>query len=223
MLMPMVLERALRWSDECHRRQTRKGGETAYFTHLAGVALILQRHGFDDEVVVAGLLHDVVEDTAATLDDVRDRFGPNVADLVRWCSEIKLDDQGHKLPWIKRKRDHLAALAGDPHLALAAAPRRALAVILADKLHNLVSMACDLRDGRHVWLRFNAERDQVLWYYHAVIDSADPDDPLLKPLADECRRVLARIEAPDDELTDADACRSVATQGENPRAAPQDG
>ena len=215
MLMPMVLERAFRWSDECHRGQTRKGCETAYFTHLAGVALILQRLGFDDEVVVAALLHDVVEDSAATLDDVRARFGPKVAELVAWCSEIKLDDQGRKRPWIDRKRDHLAALAD--------APRLALAVILADKLHNLVSIACDLRDGRHVWLRFNAGRDQVLCYYRAVIDCASPDDPLLRPLADECRRVLARIEAPDDELNDADACRSIATQGENPRAAPPDG
>ena len=197
MLMPMDLERALRWADECHRGQTRKGGETAYFTHPAGVALILQRLGFDDEVVVAALLHDVVEDSAATLDDVRARFGPKVAELVAWCSEIKLDDQGRKRPWIDRKRDHLAALAD--------APRQALAVFLADKLHNLVSIACDLRDGRPVWSLFHAERAQVLWYYRAVLDCAGPDDLLLRPLADECRRVLARIEAPDDALTDVDA------------------
>ena len=92
------LERALRWSATCHAGQTRKGGDTPYFEHAAAVAMILDRAGFDEDVVIAGLLHDVVEDTDATLDDVATRFGPDVSAMVRDCSEVKLDAQGASVP-----------------------------------------------------------------------------------------------------------------------------
>jgi (p)ppGpp synthase/HD superfamily hydrolase len=186
-LISMNLERALRWAAVCHHGQTRKGSGVPYFEHVVGVAMILDRLGFAEEVVIAGLLHDVVEDTEATLEDVRDRFGDGVASLVAHCSEVKLDDQGRKRPWIDRKRDHLAALAD--------APTAARAVILADKLHNLVSIACDLRDGRPVWSLFNADRDRVLWYYRASIDAAGRGDPTLDALAAECRRALGEVES----------------------------
>ena len=153
----------MRWSALCHRGQTRKGSDIPYFEHAAAVALILDRAGFDEDVVIAGLLHDVVEDTDARLEDVEARFGPDVRERVRHCSEIKLDAQGRKRPWIDRKRDHLAALAG--------APTAVWAVILADKLHNLTSIDVDLEEGRSVWSQFNAERTQVLWYYRATIEA----------------------------------------------------
>lgn len=190
MLMPLSLERALRWAAERHHGQTRRGSGVPYFEHVVGVALILDRVGFDDDVVIAGLLHDVVEDTEATLDDVRGLFGPAVAEIVAHCSEVKLDDQGRKRPWIDRKRDHLAALAD--------APTPARGVILADKLHNLVSIACDLREGRPVWSLFNAGRDQVIWYYRTAIDAFGSGDPKLEALADECRRTLAEVESLGD-------------------------
>jgi (p)ppGpp synthase/HD superfamily hydrolase len=186
-LMSPRLERALRWAAQCHEGQARKGSGTPYFQHVAAVALILDRAGFDEDVVIAGLLHDVVEDTPATLDEVAARFGPVVTETVRDCSEVKLDAEGRKRPWIDRKRDHLAVLDG--------APLAARAVILADKLHNLQSIALDLDDGCPVWSQFHAERSLVLWYYHATIDACARDDPQLKPLVDACRAVLARIES----------------------------
>ena len=72
----------MRWSALCHRGQTRKGSDIPYFEHAAAVALILDRAGFDEDVVIAGLLHDVVEDTDATLEDVGARFGPDVREMV---------------------------------------------------------------------------------------------------------------------------------------------
>src|SRR3954463_14099033 len=107
------LERALRWSENCHRGQVRKGSDVPYFEHAAAVAMILSRAGFDEDVVIAGLLHDVVEDTEATFEDVAARFGPGVGATVHSCSEVKYDDSGRKRPWIDRKRDHLAALVGE--------------------------------------------------------------------------------------------------------------
>src|SRR3954463_252718 len=102
-LMSLDLERALRWAATCHHGQVRRGCEAPYIEHALGVALILDRAGFDQDVVIAGLLHDVVEDTAATLDEVAARFGPAVAETVGHCSEHKVDDAGCKRPWIDRK------------------------------------------------------------------------------------------------------------------------
>jgi (p)ppGpp synthase/HD superfamily hydrolase len=186
-LMTPRLEQALRWAAECHHGQSRKGCGTPYFQHVAAVALILDRAGFDEETVIAGLLHDVVEDTAATYADVAARFGPAVAETVRHCSEVKDDAQGRKRPWIDRKRDHLAALAD--------ASSAARAVVLADKLHNLACIELDLREARPAWSLFNADRAQVLWYYRATIEACDGDDPRVEHLAHSCRDVLARVES----------------------------
>lgn len=149
--------------------------------------MILDRAGFEEDIVIAGLLHDIVEDTDATFDEVAARFGPVVCEIVRACSEVKLDAQGRKRPWIDRKRDHLAALGS--------ADAAARAVILADKLHNLTSIEVDLEEGHPVWERFNADRRQVLWYYGATIDACASDDPRVQSLAAACREVLTRVGA----------------------------
>jgi (p)ppGpp synthase/HD superfamily hydrolase len=185
-LMSSRQDRAMRWAAVCHHGHTRRGSATPYFEHVAAVAWILDRAGFDEDVVIAGLLHDVVEDTAATNEDVAARFGPNVAEIVRHCTEVKTDAKGQKRPWIDRKRDHIAAIAE--------APLSARAVILADKLHNLSSIELDLRDGHPVWSAFHAQRSEVLWYYHAMIDACGRDDPRIVQLAQACHQSLARME-----------------------------
>jgi (p)ppGpp synthase/HD superfamily hydrolase len=184
-LMSARLEEALRWAALCHAGQIRRGSNAPYFEHLAAVALVLDRAGFDEEVVVVGLLHDVVEDTSATLNDVAMRFGPSVAEMVQFCSEIKTDATGKKRPWIDRKRDHLETLRS--------APVAARAVVLADKLHNLISIEVDLRSGRPVWSQFHAAREQVLWYYRAAIERCRGEDARLVMLADACQEVLERV------------------------------
>ncbi len=189
MLMSENLERALRWAAVCHQGQSRRGSGTPYFQHVVGVAMILDRVGFPEPVVIAGLLHDAVEDTEATLDDVRDRFGPEVARIVDCCSEVKNDAKGNQRPWIARKEDHLAILAKKE------TPDEARAVILADKLHNLRSMACDLRDGIDVWASFHADRSMVRWYYKTTIEICGRGTVALERLGEECRSGLAEVEA----------------------------
>jgi (p)ppGpp synthase/HD superfamily hydrolase len=186
-MMTPRLERAMRWAAQAHQGQLRRNSETPYFAHAAAVGLILDRAGFDEDVVIAGLLHDVVEDTAVTVHDVSTRFGPAVAELVQHCSEVKIGTDGQKRPWIDRKRDHLATLAF--------APVEARAVILADKLHNLISIEVDIEENRPVWTQFHAEQSQVVWYYHGMIDGCGHGDPRLEWLAASCRGVLSRIEA----------------------------
>ena len=147
--------------------------------------MILDRLGFAEDVVIAGLLHDAVEDTPATLDDVERAFGPVVAEWVGWCSERKTDDAGSHRPWSDRKREHLAALVD--------APVEARAVVLADKLHNLTSIRFDLDAGQAVWDRFNAPRDQILEYHRAGIEQLGRDAPKLEALASACREALAAV------------------------------
>jgi (p)ppGpp synthase/HD superfamily hydrolase len=186
--MTSRLEQAMRWAAQAHAGQTRRSSDIPYFEHVAAVAMILDRMGFSEDVVIAGLLHDIVEDTPTSLEDVDSRFGRMVSDLVRHCSEVKNDDQGNKRPWIDRKRDHLAALAD--------APVEARGIILADKLHNLTCIDIDLQEDRPVWSGFHAEREQVLCYYRRAIDLCGQGDARLESLAESCRDLLARVDRP---------------------------
>lgn len=180
-------EQALRLAAVGHDGQKRRTSGVPYMSHVVSVARMLDRAGFDEDVVIAGLLHDLVEDTAFTLEDVRRGFGDHVAGLVAHCSEVKTDHEGRKRPWIDRKRDHLKALE--------AAPLEARAIVLADKLHNLISIEIDLDAGRDVWTNFHAGRDQVLWYYEASISVCGTGDPRLEDLAAACQERLAAIKA----------------------------
>ena len=154
--LDLALRRAACW----HRAQTRKATDIPYVQHPVAVAMIVDRLGFDEDVVIAALLHDVVEDTEATFEDVAIRVRGPVASLVRDLSEEKTDAQGRKRPWADRKRDHLEALSR------ASVPARAVA--LADRLHNLTSMQADLSgnaDPDTFWARFNAPKAEIVRQY----------------------------------------------------------
>ena len=178
-------ERALRLAASGHRDQVRKGSGAPYIEHPMAVALILDRSGFDEPIVIAGLLHDLVEDTDVTLEEVRQGFGEEVAAIVGACSEEKVDARGVKRPWIDRKSDHLEHMkhSGDG----------VRAVVLADKLHNLLSIQLDLSECRLVWENFNAGRDQVLWYYRSMIEACRSEDPRLIRLRDECLTLMIDV------------------------------
>lgn len=205
MYSPLV-ELAFRLAAKRHAGQVRKGSDVPYLTHPAAVALILLRSGFDDETLLAAaLLHDVVEDTDCTAEQLEAEFGPAVAGCVRLLTERKLDESGRKRPWEDRKREHIISLKN--------APLEARAVVLADKLHNLAAMLYDLEQRRqpgcsvpdveleaappaeNYWSRFNAPRERILWYHRTIVEECETDDPRLQRLAAECRRLLARIEA----------------------------
>ncbi|HUG92474.1 MAG TPA: HD domain-containing protein [Planctomycetaceae bacterium] len=186
-----LIERALRVAAHAHRHQTRKSSDVPYVSHLAGVALILCRAGFDEEAVLAAaLLHDAVEDTDCSVEMLADDFPPEVVAWVAATTERKADENGRKRPWEDRKREHLAQVA--------AAPLEARAIVLADKLHNLGSMLFDLAAGERLWERFNAPRERILWYHREMIDHAGAGAPRLEGLANACRELLARLEAACD-------------------------
>jgi (p)ppGpp synthase/HD superfamily hydrolase len=177
-------ERALDLAFELHHGQSRKGSGIPYFGHLLGVASIVIETGGSEDEAIAALLHDAAEDQGghATVERIRAEFGDSVAEVVEECS----DSFGEpKPPWRERKQAYLAGLEE--------ASGAALAVSLADKLHNMRTIVVDYRAvGDRLWDRFNADRDDVLWYYRSLAAAFARLRP--GPLATELSGAVAELE-----------------------------
>ncbi len=153
--------RAFLFAAEKHAGQTRKASGIPYLAHLMGVASLVLEFGGDEDMAIAGLLHDVVEDCggAPMLQEVRRRFGARVAKIVEGCTDSDVDP---KPPWRERKENYLR------HLKSANAETRLVSA--ADKLNNVRSIVADHREvGELIWARFKGGRDGTLWYYRALL------------------------------------------------------
>jgi myo-inositol-1(or 4)-monophosphatase len=186
MFSPAV-ERALRAAVAAHEGQLRKGLEPVpYVTHSFHVALILARAGLDEVVIQAALLHDVVEDCEGwTIARVEEEFGADVRRIVAELTEDKTQT------WEKRKQ------GGIDRIASMSAP--ALAIKAADKLHNLSTLAADLRtadDAELVWRRFQGGRERTLEMSANLVAALEPrvQPELARALREALRelQVLAR-------------------------------
>lgn len=178
-------ERALLFATRRHDGQTRKGTSVPYVAHLLSVAGLVLEAGGDEDLAIAALLHDVVEDCggAPMLRQIRRRFGERVANVVDGCTDTDLDP---KPPWRQRKEDYLQ------HLRTADADVRLVSA--ADKLHNARSVLADYRAlGEPIWERFQGKRDGTLWYYRALLNEfrRQKADPLINQL----ERVVLELEA----------------------------
>ena len=167
-----VINHAFAFAAKHHDQQVRKGTKLPYLTHPANVAVILTRYGRDEETVVAGILHDVVEDcvrdgyTEAMLEQrIGDKFGTDVLETVLAVTYRKHDENGVELSSAEKKADYLARLAS--------ANERARWVCAADKLHNASSIVADLDrtgDPETVWNRFGGGRPSTVSWYRDVYD-----------------------------------------------------
>jgi (p)ppGpp synthase/HD superfamily hydrolase len=180
--MGVLLKRAFDMASVWHRNQRRKypGVDVPYVSHLAGVATLLARHGFDEEVVAAGALHDVIEDTGVTYDELARLFGARVADLV-----LAVSEQDKTLAWEERKRLYIEQFADKPW--------EAQAITLADKIDNLLSIVVCKAEHGDPWPMFNRGRDAQLARYDALAAKFAALPP--HPLIDEYRDVLERVRA----------------------------
>ncbi len=154
--------RAFLLAAEKHSGHARKASTIPYIAHLMGVASSVLEFGGDEDMAIAGLLHDVVEDCggAPMLMEVRRRFGARVAEIVDGCTDSYVTP---KPPWRERKESYLQ------HLKSATAETRLVSA--ADKLNNIRSILSDYRDvGEKIWQRFNGGREGTLWYYRALLD-----------------------------------------------------
>ena len=143
MFFSEVINRAVIFASQAHRNQKRKDPEsyTPFIQHPVMVGLILQRAGFSDDVVAAGILHDVLEDTVHTKEELEKNFNKNIADIVDNVSE-----QDKSLSWAERKQRYLE------HIRIC--PPEAKAVSAADKIHNIQSIIRSLKQGVDIWTVF---------------------------------------------------------------------
>jgi (p)ppGpp synthase/HD superfamily hydrolase len=191
-----VINHALAFAAKHHDRQVRKGTKLPYLTHPANVAIILTRYGRSDEAVVAGILHDVIEDcvrdgyTREMLEQrIGDKFGPRVLDTVLAVTYRRQDDDGVELSGEERKADYLQRLLS--------ANEDARWVCAADKIHNASSIISDLRrtvDPETVWARFSGGKAGTARWYRRVYERLAEvgfSAPIMKEL-DEVSSELAQ-------------------------------
>ena len=166
------INHALAFAAKHHDQQVRKGTRLPYLTHPANVAIILTRYSCDETTVVAGILHDVIEDcvtkeyTADMLEQrIGSKFGADVLETVLMVTHRRHDADGGEFSSQEVKEDYLRRLAD--------ASERARWVCAADKLHNANSVLADLArtiEPEGVWARFKVGKDGTLWWYRAVYE-----------------------------------------------------
>lgn len=165
MAIPVSLtHQAIIFATQAHQGQVRKQTSIPYIVHPFEVAQILTLAGEEEPLIVAGLLHDTLEDTPTTPEALQELFGPKVFEYVAAVTENK------SLTWEERRAETLEFLE---HRA----SREILMLTCADKLSNLRSIAEDLNtlgDAPVFWKRFNRGKEKQCWFYRSMLQALAP-------------------------------------------------
>ena len=184
-------DHALLFAAQVHRDQDRKKSGIPYLSHLLGVASIVLDYGGDEDMAIAALLHDAVEDHGGrpmlrTIDQI---FGSRVAKMVDGCTDSYVEDPKKKESWDRRKLRYLRRVRHED--------AETRFVSAADKLYNARAVLRDLRyDGESAFLRFSAPKAKTLWYYRSLVREYRLGGVThrLKPLLDDLDRVVTEVE-----------------------------
>ena len=170
-----IKEKAKNYAIEAHKGQVRKSEpEKPKIIHPINVAKILEEYNCDDEVIAAGYLHDVVEDTKHTIEDIKKEFGDDIATLVMGASE-----PDKSLSWEERKKHTIKETK--------TLPLRNKLVICADKINNLEDLAILFqKNGKNDFSSFKRGEQEQKWYFESVYESLiygeDKELPIFKRL-----------------------------------------
>ncbi len=163
------IEEAYQFAAKAHKGQKRKGSKIPYIVHpveasIIAYTLIVENEAHNVDVVVATILHDVVEDTKYSIDDIYHRFGNEVARLVDSVTENKREGISKSQTWRVRKEE---AVARARHASI-----DTKVIILADKLSNLRATSTFYKkEGEKFWERFNQkDKRQHEWYYRSMAE-----------------------------------------------------
>jgi (p)ppGpp synthase/HD superfamily hydrolase len=174
---------AFQYAARLHRLQTRKESPVPYIAHLMTVGALVLENGGDEDQAIAALLHDGPEDQGGelVLQEIRSRFGADVAMLVAACGEpLELG----KREWYARKNGFLAHIRS--------IPQRAVLIVAADKVHNARSILQDHAIvGGAIFRRFNGGEAGTKWYYQQLAATLHPIAP--RALGDELAALAGRI------------------------------
>ena len=164
-----LLTRAIGFAAKQHEGQSRKGTDIPYIVHPLEAVAICATMTVDADVLAAAVLHDVVEDTDATIEDIKREFGERVASIVAEESEEKREDKPAAETWELRKQETLDHLTNVDDSAV-------LMVCLGDKLSNIRAIERDFEVlGNGLWNRFN-QKDPAkhAWYYSSIAEILKP-------------------------------------------------
>jgi (p)ppGpp synthase/HD superfamily hydrolase len=177
--------RALDYAARVHARQIRKKTGRPYIGHLLNVASLVIEYGCDEEMAIAALLHDAVEDQGGLprLREIRRKFGKRVAHIVDGCTDSYVVP---KPPWLDRKRAYVERVRDES--------AEVRLVSAADKLSNVRETIHDLRvQGESVFDRFAGKKDGTLWYYRALVEELRKAGS--NPLVEELARAVTELES----------------------------
>jgi (p)ppGpp synthase/HD superfamily hydrolase len=157
------IHNAIIFASNKHKNQLRKGTNIPYISHPMEVMQILTENKCNENVIIAGILHDTLEDTDTTADEIRANFGKEVLAIVIGETEDK------SKTWKERKQGTVDRVkSGTKETQL---------VACADKLSNILSIYVDkLEIGDKIFDRFGAPKENVEWYYKAMIAAMDKID-----------------------------------------------
>ncbi len=180
---------AMAFAFEVHREQTKKGSSVPYISHLLEVTGTVLTYGGDEDEAISALLHDSVEDhsDAVSFASLAERFGARVAKIVESCSDTSVSP---KPPWKPRKERYIEHLYS--------ANESVMIVSAADKLSNARAVMKDYRQiGEKVWSRFNAGKEDQLWYYRSVTAALTQrgKGTRVQPLIEELDRAVRKLES----------------------------
>ena len=184
-------DHALLFAAQVHRDQDRKKSGIPYISHLLGVASIVLDYGGDEEMGIAALLHDAVEDHGGRpmLKVIEQIFVARVAKMVDGCTDSYAEDPDKKESWERRKLRYLRRIRHED--------AETRFVSAADKLYNVRAVLRDLRyDGDIAFTRFSVPKVKTLWYYRSLVREYRLGGVThrLKPLIDDLDRLVTEVE-----------------------------
>ena len=155
-----IVKNAFMFALQVHGGQVRKDNKP-YIVHLFSVAISLSKNGADDNLICAGLLHDTIEDGGVTPEELKEKFGSEVLQLILFDTENK------NLSWKERKSATLKALTS--------CSRQCAMLVCADKLSNIQDIAEGfLKEGEEIWKKFKYGKKEQEWLYRSYVDVLSP-------------------------------------------------
>lgn len=181
-----ILDEAIVFAVNAHSGYMRKGSKIPYILHPLEAAAIVAAITEDERVIAAAVLHDVVEDTYVTIEEVKEKFGCFVAGLVAAETENKREGESKEETWRIRKQETIDHLMYSPS-------REVKILTLGDKLSNMRAIYKDHKAvGNEVWLRFNQkDSNEHAWYYKAVLEVTS--DLHQYPAWQELRKLVTEV------------------------------
>lgn len=163
--MSSILVEAFSYALLAHEGHCRKGSKIPYIVHPMDVVSVLLKNNAPNNVVIAGFLHDTIEDAGKKKEEVENLFGIEVADLVDGASEPEhLRKKDSKASWRTRKLHTITRIADTGY--------ELKILSLADKLSNLRDIKTDVvQEGDTFWSKLNAPKEEQGWYYRSMLES----------------------------------------------------